>query len=169
MKYRILLIVCIYSFFSFTCDDKKKQIESITESTDKEEIIKIGYSLFGGWIGKGYNLEITPDSIHYFYEIMNYNTDYVTRDTGNYDVLIPPELWADLMEKLDLELFGEIESRASRQEVDASDREYFVETNKRRISFLNGEDDEEFVKLKEFFDTILKLEHECREKAEKTR
>lgn len=156
MKYKVLLIALICPLLSFTCNNGKTQLDMSEVGEDIEKITKIGYSLFGGWIGKGYDLEIMPDSIYYYFDIG------WSKESGEYNMSTSPELWLDLMDKLDLDIFDKIESSHSIQMVDGSDREYFIETNKRKISFLNGEADADFIKLKDFFDTVLNLEYECR-------
>lgn len=163
--YRILLMVFAGMFFLIACN-KKKPLENKPADMDDnktEEVQKIGYSLFGGWIGPGYNLVVTPDSILYFYKIMS------TREAGEYDIIISAEEWSDLLKNLDIKEFEKIESRPSIQEADGSDRAFFVETNKRRLSFINGEDSEHYNKLRIFFDAIIKLEYECREKSVKSK
>ncbi|NDV95837.1 hypothetical protein D0T84_13080 [Dysgonomonas sp. 521] len=162
MNYKILLIVFFGIAVSIVSCKKKTQ-EVISTDTDIEEVQKIGYSLFGGWIGTGYNLVITPDSIHYFYEVMT------TREAGKYEALTSAEMWSALLKEVDLNEFEKIESTPSIQEVDGSDSEFFVETNKRRLSFINGESNEHYRKLKPFFDTVIKLEYECREKSVKSK
>ena len=161
MNYKILLLIVTSAFLFLNCNNKNPQKKNLIKAIETEKVQKIGYSLFGGWIGSGYNIVITPDSIHYFYEVMSFEPS----EKGKYDTLTSPELWLDLMGKLDLNTFEKIESTPSMQMVDGSDREYFIETNKRRLYFLNGEDGEDFTKLKDFFDTIVMLERECKEKA----
>jgi hypothetical protein len=160
-KYLFILISCIpFVFFAYN-NKKKPQESNRAVIDDTEEVHKIGYSIFGGWIGPGYNIVITPDSIHYFYNVMT------TKKSGKYDVCIPAGLWVALLKELDLTEFEKIESTPSIQAADGSDREFFIETNKRKLSFINGKEDEHYIKLKNFFDAIIKLEYECRVKAQK--
>jgi len=152
-------------FLFISCNKKKPQENTPINMNDNdiEVVQKIGYSLFGGWIGPGYNLLITPDSIHYYYQVMT------IKEAGKYDAPISAEILSGLLKSLDLNDFEKIESSPSIQEVDGSDREFFIETNKRKLSFINGEEDENYKKLKSFFDTIIKLEYECREKSVKSK
>lgn len=162
---RILLIVITGFFFFIACNKKRTQENELKNINDNkiEEVQKIGYSLFGGWIGPGYNLVITPDSIHYFYEVMT------IKESGKYDALTSAEIWSALLKEVDLNEFEKIESMPTVQDTDGSDREFFVETNKRRLSFINGESNEHYNKLKALFDTVIKLEYECREKSMKSK
>ncbi|MFV0330279.1 MAG: hypothetical protein ACK5KL_10755 [Dysgonomonas sp.] len=163
--YRILLIIITGFLFFVACNKKKAQQNEPTNINDNkiEEVQKIGYSLFGGWIGPGYNLVIRPDSILYYYNVMS------IREAGKYDAPITTEVWSDLIKDLDINDFEKIESTPTVQDADGSDREFFVETNKRRLSFINGESSEYYNKLKTFFDTVIKLEYECRKKSVKSK
>jgi hypothetical protein len=162
--YKILLIIITGFFFFIACNKKKAQENEPTDMNDNkiEEIQKIGYSLFGGWIGPGYNIVITPDSIHYFYTVTT------IKESGKYDAPVSSEVWSALQKELDLNEFEKIKSTPSIQETDGSDREFFIETNYRKLSFINGESSEHYSKLEKFFDAVIQLEHECREKSIKS-
>jgi Fe-S cluster biosynthesis and repair protein YggX len=130
------------------------------ENTNKqgENIVQISYRHFGGWLGISENLTITADSIHY-----SYGSYYPNDEEKEIHEAISKELWENLVNKCDLEIFAKIRSGESQLPVDGTDQKFTIKTKERELSVLNvfvGESEQ----LYEFFDLIVEQVSLFREK-----
>ena len=120
--------------------------------TDDESLI---FSLHrgGSWINLDENLKITASTTHYsisYHEIgtwepKNHQTEVKTSD----------KQWKFLARTFDLETFKKIKDGPCRSCVDGFETMFSVTINGKTYSFSNGDDDEHYKQMQDFFDAII--------------
>jgi len=145
MKTKILLI-CVIAITVFASCDKNNEVV-------EDNSLKFEFQRSGSWIGLDEKLRITADSTYYS---VSYR-DLHTLELINYETTIKTskEQWDYLVNIFDLETFTKIQNGHCRACVDGFDEIFSVTQNSEVYSFSNGNDDEHYKQMQDFFDTIL--------------
>lgn len=124
MKLKIFLSL-IFISLAFACNNSSEDSE--------QPLAEISYHYYGGLMGYSEKLILTPDSIHYHFEIAYKNLKEEKHS------LISANLWADLQKKLDVATFTRVKSGESFLPLDGLDKVYRLRMkNGQEVSFVNG-------------------------------
>ena len=142
----VALAICLAGITTFVSCDKNDEI------TEDNELLVFNFKRAGGWIGLNENLEINADSTHYS---ISYH-ELGTWDPKSYQMTIKTsdEQWNYLIRTFNLETFTRIEDGSCRACVDGYDETFTFTRVDSTYSIYNGDSDENFQQMQDFFDSI---------------
>jgi hypothetical protein len=145
MKVKICskLIITLGVILFASCDKNNETVE-------RDELQVFEFQCTGGWIGLNENLKISADSMHYS---INYH-ELGTGESKNYQTAIKTsdEQWSSLTGTFDLETFTKIKDGSCRACVDGFDETFSFTKIDTTYSVYNGNADEHYQQLQDFFD-----------------
>ena len=132
----------------------------LTSCDKRNEIIKDDDSLIfsfhrgGSWVGLDENLTINAGATHFS---ISYR-DLQTSERKSYETTVKTSIdqWNDLTKSFNLETFTKIGNGPCRACADGFDELFSVIKDGTTYTFSNGDADEHYKQMKEFFDSILK-------------
>lgn len=147
MKYYAMNLLMILSVFTFiSCKQDKRNAEQINK-VDLLEIQSIKVVSAGGELGFSSSTVINKDSIYY-------SRTMAVNEANNmeYSKKLKPEDWKNLVDKIDVKMFGAAKEGHSVQPVDGIDTKITITTTAGGISKMNAHNDPEWRKIQDRMD-----------------
>ena len=140
------IFACLAGIIMFVSCDKNNEI------TEENELLVFNFQCVGGWSRLNENLKINADSTHY-------SVSYRELSTGeqkSYQMTIKTsdEQWNFLTTNFDLETFKKIENGSCRACLDGYDETFSFTKVDTTYSIYNGNANEYFQQMQDFFDAI---------------
>lgn len=142
MKYYAMNLLMILSVFTFiSCKQDKRNTEK-NNIVDILEIQSVKVVSAGGELGFSSSTVISKDSIH--------NSRTMAANEANnmeYRKKLKPEDWKNLVDNIDVKMFGAAKEGHSVQPVDGIDTKIIITTSAGDISKMNAHNDPEWEKI----------------------
>jgi len=139
----IMMITALICELAFTCCSKCDCGEPF------DVAMAFCFQRTSGWVNMDENLKINVDTTYYSYHHGLSSVSYQTIATTS------EELWDFLIKNFDLKTFKKIKNNCNPDLFDAPVVSFSVITNGETYSFYNGECDEHFIQMQDFFDAIM--------------
>lgn len=152
MKYyaiNLLMILSVFTFLNCKEDKRKTEKESIV---DIPEIQSVKVVSAGGELGFSSRTVINKDSIHY-------SRTMAANEANNmeYSKKLKPEDWKNLVDKIDVKMFGAAKEGHSVQPVDGIDISIIVTISASDISKMNAYNDPAWKRIRDIVDQYNEL------------
>ena len=149
-----IIVVCLALVLVFVSCDKSNEIIK-----DDKSLIFI-YRCSSGWVGLDENLKITEDSTYYSFYHELAEKSYQT------SIKTSKEQWDNLTKTFNLETFTKIQDESCGLIDDIPTSRFSVSINGEIYSFYNGECDEYFKQMQDFFNLIFEQKKTFRNNVE---
>ena len=114
-----------------------------------DDVMVFCFQRASGWVNMDENLKISADTTYYSYHHEMSSISYQSKAATS------EELWDFLTKNFDLETFKTIKDDCNPDLFDVPVVRFSVITNGKTYSFYNGECDEHYMQMREFFDAIM--------------
>ena len=142
----VAIAICLAAMTLFASCEKSNEI------IKDDDTLIFKFQRVGGWIGLNENLRINADSTHYSISYHEFGT--WTHKSYQTAVKTSDKLWNNLTKTFKLETFTKIQDGVCRACVDGYDDTFFVTQDTENYTIYNGDCDEYFKQMQDFFDSI---------------
>lgn len=141
IKWVMNMLIILPVFILIGCkENKRTSQQNMMVHTETIQAVKVFSA--GGELGFSSNTVINKDSIHY-------TRTMAANEANNrsYSRKVKPEDWKNLVDKIDLKMFGGVKEGYSVQPVDGIDTKIIITTSAGEISKMNAHNDPEWRKI----------------------
>ncbi|OCA79011.1 hypothetical protein BBH99_20020 [Chryseobacterium contaminans] len=149
--YTVNLLMVLFVFICISCKQDKRNTEK-NNMVGIPEIQAVKVVSAGGGLGFSSRTVINKDSIHY-------SRTMAANEANNmeYSKKLKPENWKNLVDKIDVKMFGAAKEGHSVQPVDGIDTKIIITTSAGDISKMNAYNDSAWKSIRDIIDQYNEL------------